>query len=159
MIKIKLIALGKIKENYLTAACEEYLKRLSRYCDISVEEIVPENLPDNPSAGQVEKALSKEAEKIEKRIPDNAYTVAFCVEGIRKTSEKFADMIKQNENEGRPLCFIIGSSYGLSEEIKQSAKLKLSLSDMTFPHRLFRVMVLEQIYRAFKINEGGTYHK
>ena len=159
MIKISVVAMGKLKESYLSCACNEYIKRLSRYCDIDVKELPPENLPDNPSEALIKAALSKEATKIEKAIPKNSQVIALCVEGNELSSEMFAKTVGDFENEGRPICFVIGSSYGLDERIKNSAGKKLSLSKMTFPHQLFRVILLEQIYRAFKINEGGTYHK
>ena len=159
MIKITLITLGKLKEKYMRDAVEEYAKRLSRYCKLDVIELSPINLPEKPSQSEIDAALTKEAEMIEKRIPDGSVITALCVEGKSFSSEKLADFVETNTNSGKNMCFIIGSSYGLSNTIKQKADLKLSLSAMTFPHQLFRVMCLEQIYRAFKINEGSTYHK
>ncbi len=159
MIKVTAIALGKLKENYLRAACEEYQKRLSRYCSLNVVEINPVALPENPSAAQIENALLKEADMIFSKTPENSYKIALCVEGKKLSSEAFAEKIKDLSSDGKSICFIIGSSYGLSNEVKQKADLRLSLSDMTFPHQLFRVMLLEQIYRGFKINEGSKYHK
>ena len=159
MIKITLITLGKLKEKYLRDATDEYAKRLSRYCKLDVVELTPVSLPDNPSQSEIDAALSKEAELIEKRIPDNCIVTTLCVEGKSLSSENLANFVEQNTNNGKNMCFIIGSSYGLSSSIKQKSDLRLSLSAMTFPHQLFRVMLLEQIYRAFKINEGSTYHK
>lgn len=159
MIKVTFITLGKLKEKYLRDAVDEYAKRLSRYCKLEIIELTPINLPDNPSQSEIDNALSKEADTIEKRIPQNSVVTALCVEGKSYSSEQLADFVDQNTNSGKNMCFIIGSSYGLSDVIKQKADLKLSLSAMTFPHQLFRVMCLEQIYRAFKINEGSTYHK
>lgn len=159
MIKVTLITLGKLKEKYLRDAVDEYAKRLSRYCKLEVVELTPINLPEKPSQSEIDTALGKEAEMIEKRIPDNCVTVSLCVEGKSFSSEALADFTQKNTNSGKNMCFIIGSSYGLSDTIKQKADLRLSLSAMTFPHQLFRVMLLEQIYRAFKINEGSTYHK
>lgn len=159
MIKITLITLGKLKEKYLRDAVDEYAKRLSRYCKLEIVELNPIALPDRPSQGEIDAALLKEADLIEKRIPEGAKVVALCVEGKSFTSEKLAEFVDVNTNSGTNMCFIIGSSYGLSETIKQKSDVRLSLSAMTFPHQLFRVMLLEQIYRAFKINEGGTYHK
>lgn len=159
MIKITLITLGKLKEKYLRDAVDEYAKRLSRYCKLDIVELTPVSLPDNPSQTEVDATLSKEAEMIEKRIPDGSIVTALCVEGKTFSSKDLADFVEKNTNSGKNMCFIIGSSYGLSSSIKQRANLKLSLSAMTFPHQLFRVMLLEQIYRAFKINEGSTYHK
>ena len=159
MIKITLITLGKLKEKYLRDAVDEYAKRLSRYCKLDVVELTPINLSEEPLQSEINAALLKEAETIEKRIPDGSVVTALCVEGKANTSEQFAELIDKNTNSGKNMCFIIGSSYGLSDSIKQMANLKLSLSEMTFPHQLFRVMLLEQIYRAFKINEGSAYHK
>lgn len=159
MIKCKLIVLGSLKEKYLKEACKEYEKRLSRYCDLEICEIEPVRLPDKPSQSEIVSALKKEAELINKKIPQNARVITLCVEGKPLSSEAFAEKIKSDVSIGTNLCFIIGSSYGLSPEIKKNSDFKLSLSEMTFPHQLFRVMLLEQIYRAFKINEGSTYHK
>ena len=159
MIKITLITLGKLKEKYLRDAVEEYAKRLSRYCKLDIIELSPVTLSDNPSQSEIDTALLKEAEIIEKRIPDGSIVTALCIEGKSNTSEQLAEFVEKNTNEGKNMCFIIGSSFGLGDTVKQKSNLKLSLSAMTFPHQLFRVMLLEQIYRAFKINEGSTYHK
>lgn len=159
MIKVTLITLGKLKEKYLRDAVDEYAKRLSRYCKLEIIEFAPVSLPEKPSQSEIDSALLKEAELIEKRIPDGSIVTALCVEGKSLTSEKLAEFVELNTNSGKNMCFIIGSSYGLCDTVKQKSDLKLSLSAMTFPHQLFRVMLLEQIYRAFKINEGSTYHK
>ncbi len=159
MIKVTLITLGKLKEKYLRDAVDEYQKRLSRYCKLDIVELNPISLPEKPSQSEIDAALLKEADLIEKRIPDNSIIAALCIEGKSLSSEDLANFVSTNTNNGKNMCFIIGSSYGLSNTIKQKADLRLSLSAMTFPHQLFRVMLLEQIYRAFKINEGGTYHK
>lgn len=159
MIKITLITLGKLKEKYLRDAVDEYAKRLSRYCKLDIIELNPVNLPEKPSQNEISAALLKESEIIKKRISEGDVVTALCVEGKQLSSEKFAGFVDKNTNSGKNMCFIIGSSYGLSDIIKQRADIKLSLSEMTFPHQLFRVMCLEQIYRAFKINEGSLYHK
>lgn len=159
MIKVDFITLGKLKEKYLREASGEYEKRLSRYCDLKISELVPVNLPDNPSFAEIENALSKEKDMILKHIPKDAFVVALCVEGKELSSEELAELFEGKSIEGKRLCFIIGSSYGLSEDIKKRADMRLSVSKMTFPHQLFRIMLLEQTYRAFKINEGSTYHK
>ncbi len=159
MIKVTLITLGKLKEKYLTAAVEEYAKRLSRYCDLKLCEIEPVRLPDKPSESEISAALDKEADLILKHIPQGSMAVALCVEGKMLSSPKLAQEIQNQSNMGRGITFIIGSSYGLSDRVKQSSELRLSMSAMTFPHQLFRVMLLEQIYRGFKINEGSAYHK
>ena len=159
MIKITLITLGKLKEKYLRDATDEYAKRLSRYCKLEIVELTPINLPEKPSQSEIDSALLKEYEMIEKRIPEGSVVTTLCVEGKSMSSECLASFVDSKINEGKNMCFIIGSSYGLSDKIKQKSDLRLSVSAMTFPHQLFRVMLLEQIYRAFKINEGGTYHK
>lgn len=159
MIKVTLIALGKLKEAYLREAVLEYTKRLSRYCDLDIIELEPIKLPDMPSRAQIDAALEKEADMIIKKIPKNCDVYPLCVEGKQSSSEEFAEKIEELSKQGRGMVLIIGSSYGLSEQVKAVAKTRLSLSKMTFPHQLFRVMLLEQVYRAFKINEGSTYHK
>ncbi len=159
MIKITIIALGKLKEKYLESAVSEYQKRLSRYCKLDILELEPVRLPEKPSQAEIDTALSKEAEMIIKKIPVSSDVFTLCIEGKPLSSEKFAENISLSQNSGKNLTFVIGSSYGLSEKVKSLSKLKLSFSQMTFPHQLFRVMLLEQIYRAFKINEGSAYHK
>lgn len=159
MIKVTVIALGKLKEKYLRDAVDEYSKRLSRYCKLEIIEIEPERLSDKPSALEIESALSAEKEKIFKKIPQNSTVVSLCIEGKEKSSEELAKTMASQVNSGKNMVFIIGSSYGLSEDVKKASDIRLSLSQMTFPHQLFRVMLLEQIYRAFKINEGSQYHK
>ncbi len=159
MIKVTVIALGKLKEKYLRDAVLEYEKRLSRYCDFEIIEIEPVKLPDNPSSAEIQNALEKEADFIIKKIPKSTEIIPLCVEGKQLSSENFAEKISQGTLSGRGMVFIIGSSYGLSERVKELSSTRLSLSKMTFPHQLFRVMLSEQIYRAFKILEGSTYHK
>ncbi len=159
MIKCKIIALGSLKEKFFKEACAEYQKRLSRFCDLEICEIEPVRLPDIPSSGEIENALKKEANQIIKKIPQNAKVIALCVEGKEMPSEKLAAQIDEISAIGQGICFIIGSSYGLSNEVKKMADLRLSLSQMTFPHKLFRVMLLEQLYRGFMINQGSQYHK
>ena len=159
MIKITLIALGGLKEKYLKDAESEYKKRLSRYCNLEIIEIEPERINDNPSQSEIDTALKKEADRISAKIPKNCKIISLCVEGKQFSSPDFAKETKSFENFGENIAFIIGSSYGLSQKIKEMSDIKLSLSKMTFPHKLFRIMLLEQIYRAFKINEGSAYHK
>lgn len=160
MIKVKLICLGKLKEKYLREAVDEYSKRLSAYAKLEIIEIEPERLPEEPSGTQIDAALKVEAEKILKRIDGGSYTVAMCIEGKQLESPEFARLIEVKTNSGVGCFnFIIGSSCGLHDVVKQRVDLKFSFSKMTFPHQLFRIMLLEQIYRGFKINEGGKYHK
>lgn len=160
MIKLKIIALGKLKEKFLRDAQDEYIKRLSAYAKTELIELEPVRLPDSPSAGEIERALSAEAEMIKKKIPENALVTAMCIEGKQLSSEELSAFNSENISRGAgTLVYIIGSSYGLHNDIKSMVQLKLSFSKMTFPHQLFRVMLLEQIYRSFKIEEGSSYHK
>ena len=159
MIKVTVITLGRLKGKYLSEAVNEYSKRLSRYCDLNIIEFEPVKLPDKPSEAEINSALEKEADMILKKTPQNSFKVALCVEGKELSSPELADKIKELSAIGKNITFVIGSSYGLSEKVKRACDLRLSMSRMTFPHQLFRVMLLEQIYRAFKINEGSTYHK
>lgn len=160
MLSIKLICVGKMRERFYIDAFEEYAKRLQAYCKFELTELAEGKLPENPSERAIEVALEKEAAEIEKATPAGAYTVAMCVEGEQMPSEGMAKLIARCEGSGRPrLCFIVGGSYGLAEKIKRGADVRLSMSKMTFPHHLARVMLAEQIYRGFKIKEGSRYHK
>lgn len=159
MIHIKIIALGKLKEDYLRSAVAEYSKRLSRYCKLELTELSPKPLPENPSASQINAALSAEADLIFKALPPSGITVAMCIEGKHISSEEFGNILAATALKSSSVTFIIGSSYGLADSVKQKSDIRLSMSNMTFPHQLARVMLLEQIYRGFKINEGSVYHK
>ena len=159
-MNITVIALGKLKEDYLRKAVDEYSKRIMPYGRLEITELAPERLPDSPSQAQIDCALEKEADEIIKKIPNGAYVITLCVEGAKKSSEQLAAEIKKAALDGKScIAFIIGSSYGLSKRVKALSNLRLSFSDMTFPHQLMRVMLLEQIYRAFQINNNGKYHK
>ncbi len=159
-MNITVIALGKLKEKYLTDAISEYSKRISAYGKLQIIELNPVRLSDNPSQTEIDNALSKEAEEIKKKIPNNSYVFSLCIEGKEKSSEDFAKAISEATLNGKSnIVFIIGSSFGLSPEIKRLSDFKLSFSPMTFPHQLMRVMLLEQVYRAFQINNNGKYHK
>lgn len=160
MIKIHIIHVGTIKEKYLTDAIKEYEKRLSAYCTVNDILIKDERLPDKPSQAEINNALEKEGKRIIEAIPQRSYVIALCVEGGQLTSEAFAEKTASISNEGySDICFIIGGSDGMSDNVKKLAKLRLSISKMTFPHQLMRVILLEQIYRAFNISNGGKYHK
>ena len=159
MIRVKIIALGKLKESYLRDAALEYEKRLRGYCTFEITELSPKALPENPNSSQIEKALTNEADMILKAVPKGSLTVAMCIEGKHYSSEELAEVLEKAATNSGSITFIIGSSYGLSETIKKATDLKMSMSRMTFPHQLARVMLLEQIYRGFKINEGSAYHK
>ena len=154
MKKINIITVGKLKEDFFVSACNEYQKRLSSEYKLNIIEIPQVKLYDNPNEKEIEKALKVEEEKILKHI-EKGIVVALCVEGKQKTSEEFAEILDTSE----PITFMIGGSHGLSDAVKAKANIKLSFSKMTFPHRLFRVMLLEQIYRGVNILKGTPYHK
>lgn len=160
MINVTLICLGKLKETYLTEACAEYTKRLTPFCKYTIIELTPESLPNNPSEAQIQAALQVEGKRILAEIPKNSFVYALCIEGKQRSSEQLSRELEDIALQGKSnITFIIGSSFGLSPEVKQRADQKLSMSLMTFPHQLARVMLLEQIYRAFQISNGGKYHK
>ncbi len=159
MQNIRLICVGKLKENYLREAFAEYEKRLRPFCRFQLFELPEERLPGEPSAALIEKALELEGERILKAA-EGSEIFALCIEGEPLSSETFAEKIEKNALSGEGgLSFVIGSSFGLSKAVKSAAKERISFSRMTFPHQLFRVMLLEQIYRAFQILNGGKYHK
>ncbi len=160
MLKITLITVGRLKEQYLRDAVKEYEKRLSTLCTLKNVEIDAAKLPDSPNESQIKQALDSEAEKIIAAIPNGAFVIPMCIEGKQMDSEELSKKLSDISVSGQSnVVFIIGGSYGLSDRVKQKADYKLSMSKMTFPHQLARVMLLEQIYRAFKITQGGTYHK
>lgn len=160
MLNIKLICVGKMKEKHYISAFSEYEKRLSGLCRIEIRELSEARLPEKPSFAEIDRALSKEALDIRREIPSGCYVIAMCIEGNQLSSPELAGLIADCSNRGRGhICFIVGSSNGLSEDIKSIADYKLSMSKMTFPHHLARVMLAEQIYRGIMINEGSKYHK
>ncbi len=160
MVSINLICVGKLKEKYLISACSEYLKRLQPYCKVKVIEVSEHKLPDNPSASQICDAINKEGKKIIIKIPSNSFVVSLCIEGKQLSSEEMSHYIQQIAVNGKSeFTFIIGGSWGLSREVKDFSDIKLSMSKMTFPHQLARVILLEQIYRSFQILMSTKYHK
>lgn len=160
MVTVQIICVGKLKEDYLVKACGEYIKRLGAYAKTSVIEIDEFKLPQNPSKALIEKGLETEGGQILKKIPPKSFTFALCIEGRKLDSPNFSQKINDAMLSGRSAVnFVIGSSYGLSDGVKNAADFKLSMSDMTFPHQLARVMLLEQIYRSFQIMTNGRYHK
>ena len=160
MLRVYLICVGKLKERFYQEACAEYVKRLSPHCKLTITELPEEKLPQAPSQAQIDAALAKEAAAIRGRSPPSARVVALCVEGRLRSSEEMARMFPDLAySREKCLVFLIGGSYGLDETLKSEAQVRLSMSPMTFPHHLARVMLLEQIYRGAKINEGGRYHK
>ena len=155
---IQLIVIGKLKEDYLRSACAEYIKRLGRYCTFELHELDECRLSDNPSDKEITSALAKEAEQIKRYA--KGMIVPMCIEGKQLTSPELSEKITEAGVNGQStVTFVIGSSFGLAPEIKAMGDLRLSMSKMTFPHQLARVMLLEQIYRAFQISTGGKYHK
>lgn len=150
---IKIITVGQIKEKYLKDAVDEYKKRISKYTNLEIIEVKDEGLVEES------KTLKIEAERIEKHLNDKDYIITLEIEGKEYTSPEFAEKLRTIQIENSNIVFIIGGSYGLSDEIKNKSKLHLSFSKMTFPHQLFRVLLLEQIFRAYKINNNESYHK
>lgn len=160
MLNITIIAIGKLKEQYLRDASAEYQKRLSASCKLNIIELNPEKLSDNPSAKEIENALNNEAKKIIEKIPKGAKVYSMCIEGKQRTSEELSREIDNLALEGASnIVFIIGGSFGLSDEVKRLSAYRLSMSKMTFPHQIARIMLLEQIYRAMQISIGTKYHK
>lgn len=159
-MNISIIAVGKLKEKYLKAAIDEYSKRLSKYCKLDIIELQDEKTPNNASAKDEEIIKDKEGKLILSKIKDGSYVVAMDLNGNQLTSEEFADFISNCGVTGNSnIVIIIGGSLGLSNEVIKRANYKLCFSKMTFPHQLFRVMLLEQVYRGFRIINGEPYHK
>ena len=156
MQKVTILCVGKLKEKFYADAVSEYSKRLSRFCKLDIVELNEERLPEDPSPAQIEAALSREADTIRAKLPPAAMAVALCVEGKQRYSEELARLMADSVSH---LVFLIGGSFGLHPSIKELAAVRLSMSPMTFPHHLARVMLLEQIYRAYQINAGTKYHK
>ena len=160
MLGVTVICEGRLKEKYLRDACDEYSKRLGAFCRLNIIELTPKRLSDNPSQGEIENALISEGKEILSKIPSGARVYAMCIEGKQISSEKLAQELSDCAVNGfSNAVFIIGGSFGLSDEVKKRADFRLSMSQMTFPHQLARVMLLEQVYRAFNISNGGKYHK
>ena len=160
MQRITVICVGKLKEKFYLEAAAEYQKRLSRFCRLEVAELPEQRLRDAPSPGEIEQALAREAEQIRGKLHAGAAVVALCIEGELRSSEALAQFLAETGNRGQSaLAFVIGSSNGLHPSLKAAAQLRLSMSPMTFPHHLARIMLLEQLYRGYQILEGGKYHK
>lgn len=160
MQRITVIAVGSLKEAYLRDAVNEYSKRLKNYCRLELIEIKESRLPDAPNESEIKSCLADEAKKIAAHIPQSSDIVSLCIEGKQLSSTELGEFIAESAVKGKSdITFIIGGSFGIADEIKAKSTLKLSFSKMTFPHQLFRVMLFEQIYRAFSINAGSPYHK
>ena len=154
-MKIKLVAVGNLKDSYWKDACNEYLKRLKRFAEVTVVEIHEETVAEN--ATQIETAKNKEGTRILQAVKEKMYLLS--LDGEQLTSEKFAEYIKEDYDLGRAVTFVIGGSYGTSNEVNKRADKKIAFGKITFPHRLMRVVFLEQLYRAFTINNNISYHK
>ena len=159
-MNVQIICVGKMKEKFYMDAAAEYAKRLTPFCRLEIIELPEEKLPADPSPALVEAALKKEAVAIRAKLAQGTTTVAMCIEGQTLSSQELAAKVQGWELESvKGLAFLIGGSFGLDEGLKREANLRLSMSPMTFPHHLARVMLLEQLYRAFQINKGSPYHK
>ena len=160
MFDITLICMGKLKEKFYLSAAAEYEKRLKGYCSFKLIELPEHRLPEDPSPAEIQAGLDKEAEAIFAKIPKGAWLCIFTPEGKILSSEEFAGKLRDVKNMGKSsACFLIGSSFGISQKVKDKADFKLSMGKMTFPHHLARIMVLEQLYRAEAIQAGSKYHK
>lgn len=160
MLNVTYIYFGQQKDEYFRKAMDEYVKRIGKYAKFTEKVLKPENLPDNPTQNEINLALEKESKNVLSLLSKSAYKIAMCVEGKTMSSEAFANVFQKAMNDGRSeIVFIVGSSHGLSEDVKKACDLRLSFSPMTFAHGLFGVMLTEQIYRAFTILGGEKYHK
>lgn len=161
MIRVNIICIGKIKEKYFTDAINEYAKRLSSFCKFAVVELAEEKIKsNNPNESQISEVINAEGKRILQKISQSDYVVAMCIEGKMLSSEELSKTIDSVSIGGKSTVdFIVGGSYGLSNEVKQRADLRLSMSRMTFPHQMARMILSEQIYRAFEISSNGKYHK
>ncbi|SHM16945.1 23S rRNA (pseudouridine1915-N3)-methyltransferase [Caldanaerovirga acetigignens] len=159
-MNITILAVGKIKEGYLREGIKEYEKRLKPYCTLRIIEVEEERSQDEPGPAEKEKVLKREGERILGKVPRQGFKIALCIEGERFSSEGMASKIEELALRGiSDITFIIGGSLGLSDEVKKVCDIKLSFSDFTLPHQLMRLLLLEQIYRWFKIIRGEPYHK
>ncbi len=160
MMSVTIICVGRLKDRFFEDACAEYFKRLQAFCRLSIVEIPAAVLPDEPGEAEIDSALAKEAALIQKKIPTSSRVYPLCIEGRQLSSEELSREFEDCAVGGfSSIVFIIGGSHGLCESIKKEGHLRLSMSKMTFPHRLARIMLLEQIYRAFSISAGLKYHK
>ena len=159
MLNVKIFVTGTLKEQYYKDAIAEYKKRLTSYCKLDIVEFKEYKLPDAPSQRQIDQALESEGERILSEMPQKAYKIALCVEGKQLSSEEFAKKLDDISTTHGELCLVIGSSYGLSDEVKSACDMRLSVSKMTLTHQMLRVWLLEIIYRCLSIAHGGKYHK
>ena len=159
-LNVDVIYVGNTKESYLLEAQQEYLKRLGAYFKFSMTELKEAKLHDNPSQSEIDGALKDEGDRILLALPKKSYNIALCVEGKQYSSDEFSELFEKAANQGHSrVCFVIGGPYGMDERVKNACDVKLSLSKMTFTHRMAKILLLEQIYRAGNILSGGNYHK
>lgn len=158
-MNISIVCIGKIKESFFRGALDEYSKRLSRFAKLDIIEVRDEKIPDNPSEKEIDAILEKEGAAVLAKIPKNSRIIAMCIEGKELSSTQLAEKIREISMTASHITFIIGGSLGLSDKVKAAADFKLSFGKITLPHQLMRVVLTEQIYRAFKINAGENYHK
>ena len=156
---VRFITVGNLKESYLREAAAEYKKRLSGMCRVEEIELKEVKVPDDPSESEISKALAEEAKTILAAVPPRSYLLALCVEGKQMSSPELSRKLEAVTSECGTLCFVIGSSHGLSPEVKSAAKMRLSVSELTFPHQLMRVILYEAVYRCYQIAKGSKYHK
>lgn len=159
MLNVNIICIGSLKEKYLIDAVNEYKKRLTRYCKFEIIELSEERITDQETDALIDKTIKKEGEKILSKIGKSDYVVAMCIEGKQLSSEDLSKKLSDISMSSGTVDFVIGGSWGLCDDVKRRADFKLSVSKMTFPHQLFRVMLSEQIYRAFTISANAKYHK
>ena len=159
MIQVTVITVGNLKESYWRDAVAEYEKRLCAFCKPTLIQLKEAKMPENPSEGEIRSALADEGQRILAAIPPRSYRIALCVEGKQFSSEELASKLEGVLTENGNLCLVIGSSHGLSDEVKSACQLRLSVSKLTFPHQMMRVLLLEVLYRAFSIIKGTKYHK
>lgn len=158
-MNISILCVGKLKESFFREAVEEYKKRLSRFASITVTEIPDQKIPDKASKKIEESILEKEGEMLLDKIKNDSLVIAMCIEGKGVSSDELAGLIQEKSMNYSNICFVIGGSLGLSEAVKKRADLRVSFGKITLPHQLMRVVLCEQIYRAFKINANESYHK
>ena len=159
MLNVHFVVTGNLKESYLREACAEYMKRLSGFCRPEIIELKEYRVPDSPSEKEIATALREEGDRILALLPSRSYKVALCVEGKQFSSEELAEKLEAAAQQSGDFYFLIGSSHGLDERVKAACDLRLSVSKLTFPHQLMRVILLESVYRAFNIQKGTRYHK
>lgn len=159
MMNVTVIAVGKLKERFLRDGCGEYIKRLGSFSKVNIVEVNEERCSDNPSDAEIKNVISKEGERIIKKIPKGAEVIPLCIEGKEYDSRDFSSLIDGISLKTSHICFIIGGSFGLSDDVKTLGKIRLSFGRMTLPHQLARLVLLEQIYRAFSILNHSKYHK